>query len=110
MVCPRTSLGSLTLLLTNLMFCVYLIQSEASPDRRYVGFTTDLKVRIKTHNAGGSVHTAKYKPWRLVSYHAFSEKRKAQEFEHYLKTASGRAFANKRFWQSGKRTQTSYAD
>ena len=80
------------------MFYVYLIQSEASPDRRYVGFTTDLKARLKTHNAGGSVHTAKYKPWRLVSYHAFSDKRTAQEFEHYLKSASGRAFANKRFW------------
>jgi putative endonuclease len=80
------------------MFYVYLIESNACLERRYVGFTTDLKVRIKTHNAGGSVHTAKYKPWCLVSYHAFSDKRTAQEFEHYLKSASGRAFANKRFW------------
>lgn len=80
------------------MLYVYLIQSEAIPDRRYVGYTTDLKARLKTHNAGGSVHTAKYKPWRLVSYHAFSDKRTAREFERYLKSASGRAFANKRFW------------
>ena len=80
------------------MFYVYLIQSEANPERRYVGFTTDLKQRIKTHNAGGSVHTAKYKPWRLVGYHAFSDKRNAQEFEWYLKTGSGKAFANKRLW------------
>jgi predicted GIY-YIG superfamily endonuclease len=77
---------------------VYLIQSEAFPDQRYVGFTTDLKKRLETHNAGGSVHTAKFKPWKLVSYHAFSEKRKAQEFECYLKSGSGRAFANRRFW------------
>jgi putative endonuclease len=80
------------------MFYVYLIQSEANPERRYVGFTTDLRQRIKTHNAGGSVHTAKCKPWRLVGYHAFSDKRKAQEFEWYLKTGSGKAFANKRLW------------
>jgi putative endonuclease len=43
-----------------------------------------------------SRHTAKYKPWRLVSYVAFSDERKAIEFERYLKSASGRAFANKR--------------
>jgi len=80
------------------MYYVYLIQSETCPDQRYVGFTTDLKKRLATHNAGGSVHTAKYKPRKLVCYHAFSDKRKAQEFEYYLKSGSGRAFANRRFW------------
>ena len=44
------------------MFYVYLIRSEEHPERRYVGFTTDLKERMATHNAGGSVHTAKFKP------------------------------------------------
>ncbi len=80
------------------MFYVYLIQSETFPEQRYIGFTTDLKKRIKTHNVGGSVHTSKYKPWKLISYQAFAEKRRAQEFEHYLKTGSGKAFANKRLW------------
>jgi predicted GIY-YIG superfamily endonuclease len=80
------------------MHYVYLIQSEAYRDQRYVGFTTDLKKRLEVHNSGGSVHTAKYKPWKLVSYHAFFDKRKAQEFEYYLKSGSGRAFANRRFW------------
>ena len=80
------------------MFYVYLIRSERFPEQRYIGFTTNLKTRIATHNAGRSVHTAKYKPWKLVGYHAFAEKRKAQEFEYYLKTGSGQAFANKRLW------------
>jgi len=80
------------------MYYVYLIQSETCPDQRYVGFTTDLKKRLATHNAGGSVHTAKYKPWKLVCYHAVSDNRKAQEFEYYLKSGAGRAFANRRFW------------
>jgi putative endonuclease len=35
-------------------------------------------------------------PWRLVSYLAFSERATAIAFERYLKTASGRAFADKR--------------
>ncbi len=80
------------------MYYVYLIQSESAPDQRYTGFTADLKKRLADHNAGQSVHTAKYIPWGLVSYHAFADKRRAQEFEHYLKTGSGQAFANKRFW------------
>lgn len=80
------------------MYYVYLIQSQASPNQRYIGYTTDLKARMDAHNSGQSKHTAKYKPWTLVSYHAFTDKRKAQEFEHHLKTGSGQAFANKRFW------------
>ncbi len=80
------------------MFYVYLIRSEVFPEQKYIGFTTDFKKRIKTHNAGGSIHTSKYKPWKLISYHAFAEKRRAQEFEFYLKSGSGKAFANKRLW------------
>jgi predicted GIY-YIG superfamily endonuclease len=44
------------------------------------------------------VHTAKYKPWKLITYMAFADERKAREFEHYLKSGSGKAFANKRLW------------
>jgi predicted GIY-YIG superfamily endonuclease len=53
---------------------------------------------MAAHNSGNSKHTAKYRPWKLINYHAFADKRKAQEFEHYLKTGSGQAFANRRFW------------
>ncbi|MDX2095626.1 MAG: GIY-YIG nuclease family protein, partial [Alphaproteobacteria bacterium] len=35
-------------------------------------------------------------PWELVWYCAFPDKYKALEFEKYLKSHSGRAFANKR--------------
>ena len=47
------------------MYYVYLIKSKNFPEEVYLGFTTDLKERIKTHNSGGSLHTAKYKPWAL---------------------------------------------
>jgi putative endonuclease len=75
---------------------VYLLESIPSPIRTYVGMTGDLKSRLAAHNAGQSIHTAKYKPWKLVTYLAFSESSTAMRFERYLKTASGRAFANKR--------------
>jgi predicted GIY-YIG superfamily endonuclease len=80
----------------NSMKYVYLLESINYPDQSYVGMTDDLKVRFASHNAGRSPHTAKFRPWRLVTYIAFADQQKAVKFERYLKTASGRAFANKR--------------
>ena len=81
------------------MFYVYLIKSIRYPEQRYVGMTDDLRQRLKDHNAGRSLHTSKYKPWVLINYIAFSSKDAAAEFEQYLKSGSGQAFANKHFWK-----------
>jgi predicted GIY-YIG superfamily endonuclease len=77
---------------------VYLIRSKSHPKQSYIGITSDMKKRLIVHNSGGSVHTSKFKPWKLITYMAFSEDSKALAFERYLKTGSGRAFAKKRFW------------
>jgi Predicted endonuclease containing a URI domain len=79
-------------------FFVYLLQSVSDPERRYVGVTTDVVARLADHNAGKSTHTAKYPPWRLVTYIGFSSRAKAESFEIYLKSGSGHAFAKKRLW------------
>ncbi|HEX4304273.1 MAG TPA: GIY-YIG nuclease family protein [Rhizomicrobium sp.] len=76
---------------------VYMLQSIGHPDRYYVGCTIDLKTRFADHNNGGSVHTNKFRPWSLVGYTAFSDHTKANKFEAYLKTASGRTFAKRHF-------------
>jgi putative endonuclease len=60
--------------------------------------TTDLRGRLHAHNAGESIHTSKYKPWICVAYIAFADEHRAIEFEKYLKSGSGRAFASKHFW------------
>ena len=80
------------------MFYVYLLRSIDHPDQTYIGYSADLKTRLADHNAGRSPHTAKFKPWALVSYHAFADGLTARAFERYLKTGSGHAFAKKRFW------------
>ena len=77
---------------------VYLLQSIPFPEERYVGLTSNLKNRLNAHNSGQSLHTVKFKPWELVTYVAFSNESKAVAFEEYLKSGSGRAFANKRLW------------
>lgn len=78
------------------MWYVYIIRSTSSPDQEYVGATSDLKQRIKDHNAGKSTHTSKYMPWKLIWYCAFEDKITALNFEKYLKSHSGRAFSKKR--------------
>jgi putative endonuclease len=77
------------------MYYVYILQSESSSDRFYIGYTSDLKKRITQHNAGESLHTNKYLPWKLKTYIAFDSKEKAQEFETYLKSGSGRSFVKR---------------
>jgi putative endonuclease len=78
------------------MHYVYIIRSLTSSDQIYVGCTGDLRKRLTNHNAGTTTHTAKYKPWELVMYLAFSNEYSAIEFEKYLKSHSGRAFRDKR--------------
>ncbi len=80
------------------MHYVYLLRSLHFPSQTYVGYTLDINERLNKHNQGGSVHTKKYKPWLLVSYVAFDCKRKALDFEKYIKVGSGYAFASKRLW------------
>ena len=80
------------------MFYVYLIKSISNPEQRYIGMTDNLPTRLKQHNSGYSFHTSKYAPWKLVNYFAFSSRHAAAEFEKYLKTGSGQAFANRHFW------------
>jgi putative endonuclease len=75
---------------------VYLLQSLASRSQRYVGLTANLKARLRAHISGQSVHTAKYRPWRVTAYFAFDDEKRALKFE-YLKSGSGRAFASKHF-------------
>jgi predicted GIY-YIG superfamily endonuclease len=77
---------------------VYLLTSEAVSDQRYVGVTSDLKTRLADHNAGRSPHTSKFRPWRVVTYVAFSTRAQAETFESYIKSGSGHAFANRRLW------------
>ena len=75
---------------------VYILQSLSDPSQFYTGLCTDIDARLAAHNAGQSPHTAKFKPWRLLSSHFIIDQNVAAAFERYLKSGSGRAFAAKR--------------
>ena len=76
---------------------VYILESESSPETFYTGHTENLRSRLAKHNEGGVPHTKKFRPWKMRTAVAFSDKSRAIEFERYLKSGSGRAFAKKRF-------------
>ncbi|MBA4207260.1 MAG: excinuclease ABC subunit C [Polymorphum sp.] len=76
---------------------VYILQSIDQPEHFYVGITTDLNRRLTQHNNGESIHTNKFKPWKFRTVIRFDDPSKAEDFEKYLKSASGRAFAKKHF-------------
>jgi len=78
-------------------YIVYSLQSLIDPSRYYIGITTDIEQRLSEHNSGKSIHTNKFKPWKLMAYIGFSDKIKAQNFESYLKTGSGRTFCKRHF-------------
>ena len=79
------------------MFFTYIITSISNSTKTYIGFTSNVEERLKSHNQGKSSYTKKYVPWNLTFYAAFPEKEIAMNFEKYLKSGSGKAFASKHF-------------
>ena len=80
------------------MFYTYILESLQTPGKRYVGHTSDLKSRLAAHNAGECLATRNHRPWKVKIFIAFESLEQATHFEAYLKSGSGRAFANRHFW------------
>lgn len=76
---------------------VYILRSDRDPQKHYVGVTSDVSKRLRGHNAGLDVHTARNRPWHVIVSLEFRTEEGAVEFERYLKTGSGRAFAKRHF-------------
>jgi predicted GIY-YIG superfamily endonuclease len=76
---------------------VYVLLSTVHQNRYYTGVTSNVQARLAAHNAGLSKHTATGRPWKLVTTIEFWDADKAQTFEAYLKSGSGRAFARRYF-------------
>ena len=79
------------------MHYVYVLESISRPGHFYIGYTQDLRERVRKHQAEVSSHAAKYRPWKLKAYFAFESEEIATRFERYLKSGSGRAFSKRHF-------------
>ena len=71
------------------MYYVYRIKSKIK-DWKYTGYCSDLKKRFREHNAGKVKSTKKYKPFELIYYECFNNKKDAITEESFLKTGKGR--------------------
>ncbi|MBI2100069.1 MAG: GIY-YIG nuclease family protein [Candidatus Vogelbacteria bacterium] len=62
----------------------------------YVGYTTDLKARIKKHACGATKTTRRFREVKLVYYEASLSAKDSRKREKQLKTGFGRGYVNKR--------------
>ncbi len=77
------------------MFYTYILISEKD-DKFYVGYTDNLKRRIKQHN-DGDVESTKYRrPLKLIYYEVCLNQKDAIHREKYLKTTYGKRYIRNR--------------
>ena len=56
----------------------------------YVGFTHNLKNRLKEHNNLENLSTKHYAPFELIFYEAYPNEKDAKRREEYFKTTKGK--------------------
>ena len=75
------------------MHYVYILKNERG--KKYIGCTDSLKDLLARHNRGEVPSTAKLIPWHVAHYAVFPDKKKAYDYERYLKSGSGRNFVER---------------
>ena len=74
------------------MFVVYALYSRKY-DKIYIGFTSNIEERFKSHNElGKKGWTIKFRPWEIIYKEEHALKSTAMQREKELKTATGRSF------------------
>ena len=71
-------------------FVVYILFSE-DYGKTYIGFTSNLIERFKSHNyLSKKGYTIKFRPWKVIYVEFFSTKSEALKREKHLKSGKGR--------------------
>ena len=77
------------------MYYIYVLQSEKD-NNFYVGYTANLKERLKLHNDGKIKSTKGRRPFKLIYYEACLEQKDALKREKYLKSNYGKRYIKSR--------------
>jgi putative endonuclease len=86
---PATGKGSLKGLF--MFYTVYILFSEEH-NKHYTGFTSNMELRLRSHNEFGKGWTARYRPWKIIYRKEFTSKKEAMDYERWLKSGLGRDF------------------
>ncbi|MBZ0184235.1 MAG: GIY-YIG nuclease family protein [Melioribacteraceae bacterium] len=76
-------------------YYIYVLKSEIDGNN-YVGYTNDLKERLKKHNEGKVKSTKNRKPLKLIYFEGCLNQQDATKREKYLKTAWGKRYIKSR--------------
>ena len=90
------------------MFYTYVL--EGKDGELYIGYTNDLKRRIREHGQGLNFSTRRYAPWKLIYYEASLEQSDAVRREGYLKTTQGRRLLKRRLKEHMYKRKKNLAD
>ena len=66
-------------------YYVYMLISKGNKPVSYVGYTNNLKKRIKLHNLGKGAKFTRGRKWKLIYKEKFTSKNKAILREYYIK-------------------------
>ena len=66
-------------------FYVYMLVSKSDKPVSYVGYTSNLKNRIKLHNTGKGAKFTRGRKWKLIYKEKCTSKNKAISREYYIK-------------------------
>lgn len=77
------------------MYYVYVLQSNKD-NKKYVGYTKNLKLRFEAHKKGKVLSTKNRRPLKLIYYEACANQQDATHREKYLKTYHGKMFLKNR--------------
>ena len=74
-------------------FYVYMLISRGNKPISYVGYTNNLKNRIKLHNTGKGAKFTRGRKWNLIYKEKYNSKKEAISREYYIK--NNRSFREK---------------
>ena len=66
-------------------YYVYMLISKSDKPVSYIGYTNNLKKRIKLHNLGKGAKFTRGRKWKLIYKEKFRSKSKAISREYYIK-------------------------
>ncbi|MEQ9441876.1 MAG: GIY-YIG nuclease family protein [Cyclobacteriaceae bacterium] len=83
------------------MYIVYVLFSERY-NKTYVGYTSNLEDRIKSHNELATKgYTVHYRPWIVAFTEVYSTKTAAMKREKALKAGQGRQYIKEQLLKLG---------